>query len=544
MNFISLSFLVFFPLVFALYRVLPGKLRPYFLLVASWFFYLNGNLGTGWILLLTTGVTYLAALGMDVAQGNRTLSGTAGNNAETEENRTLRRAARRICLLLGVITPLALLFYFKYLGFFSANVNAFASLFGISQVLPAYEPILPVGISFYTFQTLSYVIDVYRGKIRAEKNPFYYALFVAFFPQLVAGPIERPENLLPQLIGKKSIRTGQDQEPATEENNGRESLGDQDLVWNSFFRLLRGFFKKVAVADYLAVFVDNVYRNPSGASAPAVMVATVFFALQIYCDFSGYTDIACGAAGMLGIRLGENFRLPYLARNIRDFWRRWHISLTSWFTDYVYIPLGGNRKGLKKQIRNILLVFFLSGFWHGARWTFVAWGAVHGLMLAWETWRAGKRRPSNGKRRAENVTDVEPLDSSGWIAHKENSRFLPKRLSQGFGVIRTFVLVCLAWVLFRAQSLMEAGAVYKQMLLGWRGDLLAGTFSQLGLPSGGLLHVLLLLLCLALWDQEPDRTVPASSAAVRMVLQVMLIAFAWLLVLAGGGGNAFIYFQF
>ncbi|MBR1812490.1 MAG: MBOAT family protein [Lachnospiraceae bacterium] len=508
MNFISLSFLVFFPLVFVLYRFLPGKLRPYFLLVASWFFYLNGNLGTGWILLLTTGVTYLAALGMDLAQGNR----------------TFHKVAKRICLLLGVITPLALLFYFKYLGFFSSNVNAFASLFGISQMLPVYEPILPVGISFYTFQTLSYVIDVYRGKIRAEKNPFYYALFVAFFPQLVAGPIERPENLLPQLIGKKSIGTGRDEEPATEDKNGRECFGDQDLIWNSFFRLLRGFFKKVAVADYLAVFVDNVYRDPAGASAPAVMAATVFFALQIYCDFSGYTDIACGAAGMLGIRLGENFRLPYLARNIRDFWRRWHISLTSWFTDYVYIPLGGNRKGLKKQIRNILLVFFLSGFWHGARWTFVAWGAVHGLMLAWETWRAGT--------------------AAGSIADKENSRFLPKRLSQGFGVIRTFVLVCLAWVLFRAQSLMEAGAVYKQMLLGWRGDLLAGTFSQLGLPSGGLLHVFLLLLCLALWDQEPDRTVLASSAAVRMVLQVMLIAFAWLLVLAGGGGNAFIYFQF
>ena len=327
MNFISLTFVFLFPIVLILYWKLPWKYRELFLLAVSYFFYIKESSWAGGLLLLTTVTTYLAGLAIEKGRHKK-----------------------------------------GWLIFTVAVCIGF--LIGLKYSVP------PVGISFYTFQTMAYVIDVYRGEIAAEKNPRSYALFISFFPQLVAGPIERAGNLLGQLKEKHT--------------KSRAALV------NGAWLILRGFYKKVVVADYLAVYVDKVYSSPEKAGGIGAVLGTVFFAIQIYCDFSGYTDIARGAARMMGIRLMENFRHPYRAVSIQDFWRRWHISLTRLFTDYVYIPLGGNRKGFVKQCRNILIVFLLSGFWHGASWNFVVWGMIHGIYmtaaLVMARIRKGKRK--------------------------------------------------------------------------------------------------------------------------------------------------------
>ena len=312
MNFISLTFVFSFPVVVLLYWKISWKYRELFLLAVSYFFYIKESSWAGGLLLLTTAITYLA--GIAVEKGRH----------------------RRAWLILAVTVCLGFLIGLKY-------------------------SVPPVGISFYTFQTMAYVIDVYRGEISAEKSPLSYALFVSFFPQLVAGPIERAGNLLGQLKEKHTMR-------------------GENLL-NGFWLMLRGFYKKVVVADYLAVYVDKVYAAPQDAGGIGAVLGTAFFAVQIYCDFSGYTDIARGAARMMGIRLMENFRHPYRAVSIQDFWKRWHISLTCWFTDYVYIPLGGNRKGTIILVRNIFIVWALTGIWHGANWTFVIWGLMFGIML-------------------------------------------------------------------------------------------------------------------------------------------------------------------
>ena len=312
MNFISLTFVFSFPVVVLLYWKIPWKYRELFLLAVSYFFYIKESSWAGGLLLLTTAITYLA--GIAVEKGRH----------------------RRAWLILAVTVCLGFLIGLKY-------------------------SVPPVGISFYTFQTMAYVIDVYRGEISAEKSPLSYALFVSFFPQLVAGPIERAGNLLGQLKEKHTMR-------------------GENLL-NGFWLMLRGFYKKVVVADYLAVYVDKVYAAPQDAGGIGAVLGTAFFAVQIYCDFSGYTDIARGAARMMGIRLMENFRHPYRAVSIQDFWKRWHISLTCWFTDYVYIPLGGNRKETIILVRNIFIVWALTGIWHGANWTFVIWGLMFGIML-------------------------------------------------------------------------------------------------------------------------------------------------------------------
>ena len=278
---------------------------------------------------------------------------------------------------------------FKYAGIFRTDVPL----------------LLPAGISFYTFQTLSYVIDIYRGRLMPERHPGYYALFVSFFPQLVAGPIERSTALLPQLHAQE------------------RRMDSSGWLW-----MVRGFAKKLLLADTAAVFVDSVYASPTDASGPAVLLATLLFAGQIYWDFSGYSDIAVGAAALLGVRLSRNFDHPYRADSLRDFWRRWHISLTRWFTDYVYIPLGGSRRGTARLVVNTMVVFLLSGLWHGAALHFVVWGGVHGALLLLEK----ALPPCGGKHKARTRTAV-------CLRHAY-----------------TFSLVCIAWVFFRAASVSDA----------------------------------------------------------------------------------------
>jgi D-alanyl-lipoteichoic acid acyltransferase DltB (MBOAT superfamily) len=340
MNFISWQYLLFFSSMFLLYYAVTAqkiqwsnKIAQIMLLAASLFFYACWNPAYVLLILLSVLVTWLSGILME---------------AKTQSQ-------KQTILAGSLIINLGILFFFKYYNFF-------ADQFGrvISFNIPNFNILLPVGISFYTFQALGYSIDVYRGTVKAERNFINYALFVTFFPALVAGPIERTANLLPQFKINNSF--------------------DYDKVTSGLKLAAWGMFKKVVIADRLAVYVNAVYDNPAVYPACSIALATFFFAFQIYCDFSGYSDIAIGSARALGFNLMTNFRQPYFARSIADFWRRWHISLTTWLTDYIYIPLGGNRRGLLRQCINIIIVFALSGLWHGAAWNFVAWGILHGLF--------------------------------------------------------------------------------------------------------------------------------------------------------------------
>lgn len=317
------------------------------------------------------------------------------------------------------MSNLGLLFFFKYFNFLSINLNKMFSSFAIPIASPVLDILLPVGISFYTFQTLSYTIDVYNRKIPAEKHFGYFALYVSFFPQLVAGPIERPQNLLPQLKIKHEF------------DYERVTYGLKLMAW--------GLFKKMVIADTLAIYVNKVYNNLPEYQGFVLVIATVFFTLQIYCDFSGYSDIAIGAARMLGIDLMKNFNAPYLATSIKDFWSRWHISLSTWFRDYVYIPLGGNRVDFSRQIFNLLVTFLLSGLWHGANWTFVVWGALHGFLLILETLYdryVGKK------------------------LFEENKFVIVAK------TVATFSVVAFAWIFFRANNIDDAFYVLVHMFDG------------------------------------------------------------------------------
>ncbi|MEM7391340.1 MAG: MBOAT family O-acyltransferase [Verrucomicrobiota bacterium] len=410
MLFNSIQFVLFFPLVVWLYFLLPLRARNLFLLLASYYFYMCWEPTYIILILLSTGVDYAAGLRM----------------AATDNPRR-----RKAFLLLSLVSNLGLLFVFKYVNFFNDNLRALFEQFNLLYDVPAFKLLLPVGISFYTFQTLSYTIDVYRGKQQAERDPLKFALYVAFFPQLVAGPIERSTHLLAQFH--------------------RNIAFDATRVAEGLERMLWGFFKKLVIADRLAVYVNEVYQNPGAHEGGPLWLATWFFAFQIYCDFSAYSDIAIGAARVLGIDLRENFRRPYLASSIGEFWKRWHISLSTWFRDYLYIPLGGNRGSAWRWQMNIMIVFLLSALWHGAQWTFVMWGVLHGFYFLAAAW-------------------LRPL-TDGCVRVFRLTRF-----RQAIGVFVTVHLVLLAWVFFRANSLDDAWVLLKGMfsLSNWSLSALTG----------------------------------------------------------------------
>ncbi len=486
MTFNSWEFLLFYPLVAILYFILPKKpiFRTGLLLIAGYVFYMYAQPALGILLLGTTAVSYFAALRIE---------------------KTEKRREKRLWLVLTLFVCLGVLFFFKYFDFFSESVSALFGLFGGTKDPVLLHLILPVGISFYTFQTLSYVIDVYRGDIGAERNFAYFALFVSFFPQLVAGPIERPENLLPQL---KEIHT----------------FDKDDFLRGSAVMLL-GFFKKVVVADGIAAAVEAVYGAPEAASGFAVLLATVLFAVQIYSDFSGYTDIATGCARILGIRLMKNFDHPYAATSVRDFWSRWHISLSSWLRDYLYIPLGGNRKGKARTLFNLFLVFLLSGLWHGAAFTFVLWGAIHGLYQI-----------------------------VGRLTEKPRARLLQKTglapdgiLVRSVSTVLTFVLVDFAWLFFRADSLADAGILLTKLFTSWDTPL-SSALGAMGLNLSAILAILLSILLLFLldrlvrYDEADDSRLLYHNGAYFYLLFVIFLSFA--LLLSENRESTFIYFQF
>ena len=346
MLFNSFGYAVFLPIIFLLHWITPRKWRWALLLAASCFFYATWGPEYILVLLLTIVISYYAALYMERAGKQRDRS------ANGKKNRGASPSAKTV-LVLSIIFCAGLLFFFKYLNFFSENVAALLQRFSIPMQPFTLRLALPIGISFYLFQTISYLVDVYKGKIPAERHFGIYAVYISFFPKVMQGPIERGESLLPQLHKPRRFHYGQ------------ASYGMKLMAW--------GFFKKLVLADGLSIYVSQVYDNLSSYTGFSLMLATFFYAIQLYCDFSGYTDIALGSAGILGIRLSPNFRSPYFVSSIKDFWGRWHISLSSWLRDYIYIPLGGSRVGRIRHALNIMITFLVSGLWHGASWNYVLW---------------------------------------------------------------------------------------------------------------------------------------------------------------------------
>ena len=487
MNFVSIEFLLFFPTVLVLYWLLPHKYRWLLLLVASYLFYLYW---TPWTLILlfgTTLISYIAARAIASAKSE---------------------VKRKFWLILALVICVGCLVIFKYLGFLVDNVTTLLQLFGVPAQDVAVKIFLPIGISFYTFQALAYVIDVYRKDIEPETHFGYFALYKSYFPQVVAGPIERPMNLLPQL-------------------RALHQLNSVDLIVGLQL-MLRGFFKKLIIADYLAAFVDVVYGAPKEAGGPAIVITTVLFAFQIYCDFSGYSDIAVGIARMMGVRLMSNFNSPYSAISIQDFWRRWHISLTSWFTDYIYIPLGGSRKGIFRRCINVMIIFLISGAWHGASWTYIIWGGIHGVYLV-----AGiLRRRFLGRHTKDNPLGIVRLGRCAV----------------------TFGLVCFAWLFFRAESLGDVVLLLNNLLTGWSIGGLGNALRMMQLDRLDAIRMLLMFACLPLlgrlskWPISGRDRTPSLQAGVHTALTVFvlitLIALAWLALLSINADSSFIYFQF
>ena len=479
MLFNSLTFAVFLPIVFAAYWLLPHRFRWILLLAASYYFYMSWNVKYVVLILLTTVVSYLAAIGI-------------------EHSRTTRQ---KKCWLAGAaVISLGILFVFKYFNFAMDSLAAVMGMLAIPMHPVTLKLLLPVGISFYTFQTLSYVVDVYRGECAAEKHFGMYALFVSFFPQLVAGPIERTTNLLPQLKREKIF------------SYSKASYGLKLMAW--------GFFKKIVVADTLAVYVNNVYGNLSSHTGLSLIVASVFFAFQIYCDFSGYSDIAIGVSKLLGIDLMQNFRSPYFSGSVKEFWSRWHISLSTWFRDYVYIPLGGNRCGKLRHKLNLLITFLVSGLWHGANWTYVIWGGLHGLVQIVET----------------TVRPKKTQVSRGW--------------KQVLSVLLVFIFTTAAWVFFRAENLSDAIYVFLHAFdhITSPVQYVMQGLTGMALTILSCFEILLMLAVLLLFDffsLKRDTIVRISEMkpVLRWTIYVVFLLLMLYLLPTNPSGQ-FIYFQF
>ena len=403
MLFNSAAFLLFFPVVTTAYFLLPHRFRWMLLLAASCYFYMAFIPKYILILAVTITVDYFAGLGLEKFEGQK----------------------KRWVLLASILTNIGMLAFFKYFNFANENLSALANFIGWNYPIHNLSIILPIGLSFHTFQSLSYTIEVYRGHQKAERHFGYLALYVMYYPQLVAGPIERPQNILHQLHTEQHF--------------------DYPRVTDGLKRMAWGMFKKVVIADRMVRFVTPVYADPTSFDGPALVLATLAFSIQIYCDFSGYSDIALGSAQVMGVKLMKNFDHPYFARSIAEFWRRWHISLSTWFRDYLYIPLGGSRVSKPRWAFNLFLTFLVSGLWHGANWTYIIWGALHGSYFILSTL-------------------TEPL----WERLSALTRLdkLP-RLKAALAMLTTFALVTFAWIFFRAASLRDALYITRHLVSGW-----------------------------------------------------------------------------
>ncbi len=468
MIFNSVHFILFFIVTTILYYALPHRYRWAFLLAISCYFYMVFKPIYILILAGTIVVDYFAGLFLES---------------------TTNPKRKKIFLIASIIANVGVLAVFKYYNFINDNLTELLGVFHIKNEIPMLRILLPIGLSFHTFQAMSYTIEVYRGKQQAEKHFGIYALYVMYYPQLVAGPIERPQNILHQLKEKVVF--------------------NYDHIVSGLKFILWGMFVKVVIADRLSIYVDIVYNSPEHHSAISSLVATLFFTFQIYCDFSGYSSIAIGCAKVLGIDLMTNFRRPYMSTSIREFWTRWHISLSTWFRDYLYIPLGGNRVSVYRNMFNLFFVFLVSGLWHGANWTFIIWGALHGFYLMFEI-----------------MFD----------------RLLPSvKLPRSIRWMLNFVLVAIAWVFFRASNFQTAKQILKNIYTFKPGPLYIGNASYLVYS-----FLLILFLFAAEYNAEKLNNRYAWLYSERKVLRWSAYLFLILTLLSIGvfNGGQFIYFQF
>ncbi len=494
MLFNSIEFLIFFPIITLMYFIFPHRVRHIWLLIASYFFYMCWNPKYALLMLTSTVITYLS--GIVIARAD------AGQNVRL----------KKLSVALSFTLNIGILFCFKYFDFAIDNLNALLGAVGLELIDPGFDLLLPVGISFYTFQALSYTMDVYRKDIPPEKNFLKYALFVSFFPQLVAGPIERSSNLIHQISERHYF--------------------DTHRVGRGLMLMLFGFFEKLVIADRAAYFVNAVYNNPTDANSTglAVVLATVLFAVQIYCDFASYSDIARGAAEVMGFSLMKNFDTPYFSQSVAEFWRRWHISLSTWFRDYLYIPLGGNRKGKVRKYINLMIVFLISGLWHGASWNFVIWGGLNGIyQVLGETTRPLRKK----------------------ISEKLGNR--PNFSSMLFKMLITFALINFSWIFFRANTTADAFLLIRSMFGQWNPWILTdGTLFQFGLDSADMFILLLSILVLLVVSIAKYRKIELRSWICKQGIwfryALYLGALFAVLIFGVYGSNydasQFIYFQF
>ena len=479
MSFNSWQFAIFLPIVFILYWVLPQKYRWILLFAASYYFYMSWKAEYVFLILFTTAVSYFAALLLE---------------------KTDNKSIKKLILASALVICFGVLFVFKYYNFFFAQVTKLFAKFAIELHPTTLSLLLPVGISFYTFQTASYVIDVYRGTVPAEKHFGIYATFVSFFPQLVAGPIERTSNLLPQIKEEHSF------------NYGQACYGMKLMAW--------GFFKKMVVADNLAVFIDAIYNNMYSYKGFVLVITVLLFSIQIYCDFGGYSDIARGAAKLLGIELMENFKSPFFSTSVNQMWGRWHISLTSWLRDYIYFPLGGSRCSRARKCFNIMVTNLVSGLWHGADWTFVVWGAGNGLGQLFD-----------------EIFHIKPYKKRGTV----------------IWWLRVAVIFCFCTatgIFFRSQSCYDAFYVLGHLFTGISHPLtyFARGWSEFGLDEiGNLLKVALCVLPLAFYDYfslDYDVIDVISHKKAWLRYSVYIILVLVILLMHSTSGVSFVYFQF
>jgi Predicted membrane protein involved in D-alanine export len=479
MLFNSFEFLLFFPIVTLIYFLLPHKFRWVHLLLASCIFYMFFIPVYIFILFFTIGIDYTAGIMIE--------------NAD--------RAKKKLFLVISIIANVGVLAIFKYYNFFTDNVNSLLSSLNIqTRSIPYLDIILPIGLSFHTFQAMSYTIEVYRGHQPAERHPGIYALYVMFYPQLVAGPIERPQNLIHQFREKHQFHS-------------RQLLdGLRLMLW--------GFFKKLVIADRLSQYVDIVYRHPNDFHYLNLVLATLFFSIQIYCDFSGYSDIAIGAAKAMGFHLMTNFNRPYFSKNIQEFWKRWHISLSSWFKDYLYISLGGNRLGVRRMYLNVAIVFLISGLWHGANWTYIAWGIIHIIFMI-----------------------------SYMLYHQFSKvKFSQNRVANIISMVCTFFLVTFAWIFFRANSIHDAFLIVKNIFsLQHRGSFQWVIVDSFNLSEFGVTSILIgSLMTIVMFYVEKILPPRLQTLNNRPVINIAFCTFFLSLVILLGvfSKQSFIYFQF
>jgi alginate O-acetyltransferase complex protein AlgI len=475
-----MHFVFFLPLVVAFYYMIPYRFRWIMLLGASYYFYMCWRVEYIFLIIASTLVDYFAGIQM---------------------SKTSDKSKRKKYLIMSLCTNLGLLFSFKYFNFFNESLRAAFHHFNILYDVPYFNVLLPVGISFYTFQTLSYTIYVYQGKQEPERHLGIFALYVAFFPQLVAGPIERSSRLLPQFYQKNDF------------NYDRAVDGLKQIMW--------GFFKKLVVADRAGVYVNAVFNNQEHHSGITLAAATIFFAFQVYGDFAGYSDIAIGSAKMMGYDLMTNFRTPYFSRSIGEFWIRWHISLSTWFRDFLYIPLGGNRVGKLRRHFNIFTTFTLSGLWHGADWTFVIWGSLHGVYMMCSIATVGVRERLRKILRLHKIIRWPDFTS----------------------MIITFTLFNFALMIFRANSVGDAVQITGKVLR-MTGPLYIGTGDDVVAPVYAVIAILILLFIEVKNDYFPNRLLLFSNRH-RMIRHLSYAALVMLILLLGVfDGSQFIYFQF